>query len=98
MLDRSLHDQVIERAMKDPAFRQELLSHPGAVLARDFNIHLSEQVAIRVIEEEPHTFTLVLPAAVPALQELTDADLEATTGGAAFTSVYSLQAAKSPAV
>jgi len=81
MNDQTLHDQIIERAMKDPAFRQALLSNPRAALAGAFNVQLAEQVTIRVIEEAPNTFTLVLPAALPAVQELSDADLQAVTGG-----------------
>ena len=81
MNDQTLHDQVIERAMKDQAFRQALLSNPRAALARTFNVQLAEQVTIRVIEEAPNTLTLVLPAALLAMQDLSDADLQAATGG-----------------
>jgi hypothetical protein len=71
--------------MKDPAFRQAMLKNPRAALAHAFHVQLAEQMTIRVIEEAPNTFTLVLPAAVPALQELTDADLQAVTGGNLLT-------------
>jgi len=81
MNDQTLHDQIIELAMKDPAFRQALLSNPRAALARTFNVQLAEQVTIRVIEEAPNTLTVILPAALPAMQELSDADLQAVTGG-----------------
>ena len=82
MTDQTLHDQIVERAMKDPAFRQAMLKDPRAALERAFNVQLPEQVTIRVVEEAPNTLTLVLPAALPAVQELSDADLQAATGGA----------------
>ena len=81
MNDQTLHDQIMERAMKDPTFRQAMLTDPRAALARAFNVQLAEQVTIRVIEEAPNTLTIVLPAALPAVQELSDADLQAAAGG-----------------
>ena len=41
MHDQTLRDQIIERAMKDPTFRQAVLQDPGAVLAREYNFHSS---------------------------------------------------------
>jgi hypothetical protein len=81
MFEGTVQDQVIARALKDPAFRQELLSNPRAVLAREYHVHLADSVSIRVLEEPPNTFTLVLPAVEEALLELTDVDLEGVVGG-----------------
>jgi hypothetical protein len=81
MTQGTIQEYVIARAMKDPTFRQELLNNPRAVLAREYNVHFPEHVTIRVLEEPPHTFTLVLPTREEAMQELTDADLEAAIGG-----------------
>jgi hypothetical protein len=81
MTQGSIQEQVIARALKDLAFRQEFLSNPRPVLAREYNIHLPEQVAVRVLEEAPNTLTLVLPAQEEAAPELTDADLQGVSGG-----------------
>jgi hypothetical protein len=61
MFEGTIQEQVIARAMKDPAFRQALLSNPRAVLAREYHVYLAEEISLRVLEEPPHTFTLVLP-------------------------------------
>jgi hypothetical protein len=51
------------------------------VLAREYHLHLPKHVAVRVLEETPSTFTLVLPAREEAVMELTDAELQAVDGG-----------------
>ena len=72
---------MVAYAMKDPAFLQELLSNPRALLAREYHIHFPNEVTIRVLEEAPHTLILVLPAREEALLELPEADREAISGG-----------------
>jgi hypothetical protein len=81
MSEGTLQERVVARAMKDPLFRQALLSNPRAVLEQEYHFHLAEEVTIRVLEEPPNTFTLVVPAREEALLELSDADLEDVNGG-----------------
>jgi hypothetical protein len=81
MSESTIQEQLIARAMKDPAFRQALLSTPKEVLAREYNIHLPEDVAVRVLEEPRKTLTLVLPTREEGALELSDAELEAISGG-----------------
>ncbi|HEY7124365.1 MAG TPA: NHLP leader peptide family RiPP precursor [Ktedonobacterales bacterium] len=85
MTQGTIQEQVLERALKDARFRQELLSNPRTVLAEEYQIHLPEYVTVRVVEEAPNTLTLVLPAREEALEELSDADLEAVSGGVKFS-------------
>jgi len=78
-----LEAHLIARAWEDDAFRQELLSSPKAVLARELaqlqpGATLPDGVEVRVVEETPATHYLVLPAKpmIESGEELTDADLE----------------------
>src|SRR5262245_9973073 len=73
MIDSNIHQHVVARAIKDAAFRQELLSNPKAALAREFNVQVPDRVTIRVLEETPTTLTLVLPPLETGAQELSDA-------------------------
>src|SRR5262245_27929848 len=82
-IPRDLEAHLIARAWEDDAFRQELLSSPKAVLARELaqlqpGATLPDGVEVRVVEETPSTHYLVLPAnpLVESGEELTDADLE----------------------
>ena len=79
----TIQEQVMTRAVKDPAFRQALLLNPHATLAQEYNIHIPEQVTIRIIEDTPDTISLVLPPQPQeaSVQALSDADLEAVAGG-----------------
>lgn len=79
--ERTVREHMLERAVKDERFRQEVLTNPRAVLAREYNVHVSETVSIRVIEDTANTLTIVLPPRQEAIQELSDAELEAVAGG-----------------
>ena len=77
----TLQERVLERAIKDERFRQELLANPRGVLAREYQVHIPETIGIRVVEETADTLTLVLPPKQETMQELTDAELEGVSGG-----------------
>src|SRR5262249_10566276 len=81
MTSETLQEQIVARAMKDPSFHQALMSNPRAVLAQEYQVHLPDHLAVRVLEDAPNTFTLVLPAQEEAVVELTDADLQVVSGG-----------------
>ena len=75
--------QVIARAWKDEAYKQELLNDPKGVLGRELariapGATLPEQVQIHVLEETPTTRYLVLSpqSMIESGQELADADLQ----------------------
>ena len=90
MTTQNLREQVLARAIKDASFRQAFVSNPKEVLAREFNMHFSDSVTIRVVEDTPTTHTIVLPAKEASVQELSDTDLEMAAGGlrADFTKDY----------
>src|SRR5690348_6300043 len=80
----TLQEQVMKRALIDEAFRQEMLSNPRMVLARDYNVHIPETVNIRVLEDTTAVITFTLSPRQGAVQELSDAELEAVAGGQAI--------------
>jgi hypothetical protein len=80
MIDSNIHQHVVARAMKDAVFRQELLSNPKTTLAREFNFKMADSITVRVLEDTPSAFTIVLPTPEVAMQELSDADLEQVAG------------------
>ena len=74
--------QLIDRAMKDETFRQELLRDPKSVVARELGIQLPEHIDVQVLQESPSTVYLVLPPSVQSAgAELSDTELAAVVGG-----------------
>ncbi len=76
--------QLIMKAWEDESFRQELLTNPKAVYAREFGHEVPEGFEIQVIEETPGTIKMVLPknpSPVTAEGELTEEALETVAGG-----------------
>lgn len=80
---KSIHEQIVARAMKEETFRQELLSNPKAAIVRELGFTFSPDVTIQVHEDTPTTAHLVLPmrALGKGGEELSDAELEQATGG-----------------
>jgi hypothetical protein len=81
---KTLQEQIVARAMKDEAFRQELLSNPKAAVERGLGITLPQGTNIQVHEDTPDTVHIVLPMKVQSGEprELSDAELEQAVGGA----------------
>ena len=79
---KQLEAQLIDRAMQDDAFRQELVRNPRGVFARELSVRIPEHITVQVLEESPTTVYLVLPPLVAqAGAELADAELEEVAGG-----------------
>jgi hypothetical protein len=80
---REFELQLIEKAWKDAAFRQALLTDPQGAVESELGAKLPAGLQVKVLAETPDTFYLVLPAnpdRAPAGQ-LTDQQLEAVAGG-----------------
>lgn len=76
--------KLIQRAWEDENFKQELLSNPKAVFARESGEELPTNLEIEVIQETANKVYLVLPtnpAPSVAEGELAEEALEAVAGG-----------------
>lgn len=78
---QELESKLIAKAWQDEAFKQELISNPKAVYARELGKQLPENITIRVMEETPDTIYLALPTSPQVSEELSDEALEAVAGG-----------------
>lgn len=87
MTRREIEDYLVERAMVDPAFRSRLLEAPEAVL-RELGLPVGDEVKIRVFEEEPKSFYIVLPRVLRELEELDDRDLDNIAGGQSEAALF----------
>ena len=79
---QALEAQLINRAMKDETFRQELLRDPKGVFERELGIQVPEHIDVQVLQESPSMVYLVLPPPTQSVgAELSDTELEAVVGG-----------------
>jgi hypothetical protein len=79
---QDLEDTVLRKALIDDKFRAELLVDAKGAVERTLSEEapgskLPPNLSVKVIEEAPNTLTIVVPAA----HELSDAQLEAVSGG-----------------
>ncbi|NWF60348.1 MAG: NHLP leader peptide family natural product precursor [Fischerella sp.] len=76
--------KLIQQAWENETFKQELLSNPRAVYARESKEELPKELEIEVIQESANKIYLVLPnnpAPATTSGELSEADLETVAGG-----------------
>ena len=74
-------EQIVARAVSDPAFRQQLLANPKRTLEQTLGVTLPPSLEVVVQEETASRVCLVLPRLAPASEELTDEQLTAAAGG-----------------
>jgi len=80
---QQLEQALIEKAMNDEAFRKALIADPKGTIEKGTGMKLPEAFHFRVLEENPQSFYLVLPAKIqPGTEdELSEAELEMVSGG-----------------
>lgn len=79
---QTLETQVLERAARDPQFRQQLKRDPRGTVARDFGVQIPPHITVETLEETSSKVYLVLPpAAAQRGQELSGHELESVAGG-----------------
>lgn len=57
-----MQQNIIEKAMKNKAFKKELMENPKETLKKEFNIEVPEDIDIKVLEETEKQIYMVLPA------------------------------------
>lgn len=74
--------RIVEKAMRDPAFRSELVASPKQTIERELGMTLPADIQVIVIEEQEHQVHIVLPPApFQAEHELSDDELQSLAGG-----------------
>ena len=84
---QQLEQKLIEKAMKDETFRKQLIENPGAAIEAETEIKIPETMNIKVLEEDPKTFFLILPHLEKHDHEieLTESELQRVAGGEAWS-------------
>ena len=89
-----LEQRVIERASRDPQFREQLKQDPRGTISRDFWVEVPSDITVEVVEETSSKVYLVLPPApVQGGGELTDQALEEVAGGRDLSTLSTVEAA-----
>jgi hypothetical protein len=77
--------KLIQRVWEDENFKQELLSNPQAVYARESGEELPKNIEVEVLQETANKVYLVIPTnPTPAMtdeEELSEEALETVAGG-----------------
>ena len=80
--------QITARAWHDEAFKTRLVQDPASV-ADEYGIPLPAGKQLRIVEDGGDVFHFVLPAK-PAVEELSEEELQQAAGGVLADQVYSL--------
>ena len=76
-----VEQRLVERAVRDPQFRQQLLNDPRGAVEGELGTSLPAGVNVRVVEESPNDYYLILPPSGGAPGQLSDEQLGAVAGG-----------------
>jgi hypothetical protein len=76
-----VQDIIRENALKNPQYREALLSDPKALLSKQMGRDLPDWLTVKVVEERPDTIYLIAPYVPKEGEELSDSALESVAGG-----------------
>ena len=76
--------EIVARAWRDEAFKQQLLSNPKAVLT-EAGMSVPEDVELQVVQDTPTLRHLVLPVAPAGSSTLSEEALDLVSGGGSTT-------------
>ncbi len=78
---RLLEARLITRAMEDPAFHDLLAANPRAAFEEEMGVPMPAALKLQVLEVPDDTLVLALPPKPGPAGELSDAELDAVSGG-----------------
>ena len=76
-----LWDKIVEQAQRNPKYYAALKSDPRSLMEKQLGTAIPKSLNIKVLEETPDTYYIVLPAFAKEGAELSDTDLEKVAGG-----------------
>lgn len=76
-----LMDKIAEQAQKSPKYFDQLMKDPRSLMAKQLGTDIPASINVKVLQETPDTYYVVLPYAPKEGAELSDADLEKVAGG-----------------
>lgn len=88
---QSIEADIISRALKEPSFKQQLLSNPSVAIAeieKNSPQKLPADYKVQVLEETDKKFCLIIPYVPTEDDTLSDDDLDAVAGGATLPCMF----------
>ena len=67
-----MQDLLAKFASSNPQYRSALLKNPKAVVEKQFNMTLPDNVKVQAVEEKANTIYVVVPHAVSARQSVVE--------------------------
>jgi hypothetical protein len=95
---QSVETEIVARALKDPSFKQQLLTNPSvarAEIEKNSPQKLPADYKVQVLEENEKTLYIVLPY-IPTGSNLSEADLDAVASGVNVSIPCMIQSATFP--